>query len=211
MSDSRRIAGRTSPNVDWATRPPDVPYPWTVSPGTITARVRSGMRTVDRIRRGPATPISPAAIRLIVERAASLIAELEAAAWETMPDGTATALAFGNSRNAVTGEHGIIARRWLGGGVYSGPLAELLAPSGDIDDLARQSANGLCGAAANGRLQIYVCEERNEANPRPAVFAAIDKPDDTTRVRLLARLLVDPFEAEQWADPLAEGEGQAVH
>ena len=187
-----------------------IPYAWTVSPDVVSPHTRGAMRTVDGVRRGGAAPNEPARIALFIRRGANLIAEIERAAWEMMPGRkTATALAFADSLNVVTGDRGIIVRRWLGGGVYSQPLAELLAPSGDLDDLAREAANVLCGAASNGRLKIFVNEGRDEASPRPVVFAAIDA--EPGRVLLLARLLVDSFEVEQWTDPLTEAAGNGVN
>jgi hypothetical protein len=184
---------------------PDVPYPWYVSPDPVSPLKQSGMRTILPTRKGGDAGVSPIARRLLIERAAEVVAELERAAWETMPGGgTATALAFVGTRNSVTAERGIVVRRWLGGSVYSRPLAELLAPSGDLDDRARDSADLLCAAASNGRLKIFVNQEGGKTNPGPVAFAAIDLADKPDSIRLLARLLVDSLEVEQWADPLVE-------
>jgi hypothetical protein len=120
-----------------------------------------------------------------------------------------TALAFTLSRNRITGEAGLIVRRWIPGDTYSRPIAELLAIPPAITEASRPSAALLTCSALDGSLEIYVEEQPEELNPCPVVFTGIyaDDEDEPDTSYLIARRLVREFEVAQWADPLVEARG----
>jgi hypothetical protein len=178
---------------------PEVPYPVLVMFDGPPPSVRRDMRTVDPVHPLKGESDSP----FLIEGAAGILDQLSLASEEKgKGQGNPTRLAFiSDSVNSVTGSYGIIVRRSLAGGRFSRPLAELIAPSGEYDDQAKNEANRLGWSAAHRRLIVLVHRELREPHPRPAAFAVVrdDEAEDT--YLYVARLLITPFEVSQWLDP----------
>ncbi len=190
---------------------PNTPYLWWVFPEAVGPRVRRGMRTIDAVREDP---VELAELNRLIERASDALHEIEYAA-SVRPPGMArrTALAFTLSRNSISGESGLIVRRWLPGDCYSRPIAELLAIQPAVTEASKSSADLLTRGALNEWLEIFVLEQYAEPNPCPVVFTGIcseeedDEGQDVDAVYYIARLLVTPFEVGQWLDDLVEARG----
>ncbi len=184
---------------------------WMIRRLSVPPEIRSGMRTVDQVRRAVARREGAFQSRRLIERGGQILDELELAVRERPPGmGDATGPGFAEARNAISGESGLIARRWLAPGVHSRPLGELLLLPKDLGNW-KDSAMKLMLNASSGRLQVYLCEGRGEASPRPVAFAAVKNAKRADSVFLHARLLVTPFEVEQWSDPWVEAQGNRVH
>jgi hypothetical protein len=169
------------------------------------------MRTIHRRTGRDASSEAESLTRdALLDRAAWAIRQIERAAADELSYAS-SGLAFFPSKNKISGGSGIIVRRWMAHGVYSRPLAELLAPSGNPDDGVKRSADRLTGAAVRGLLSIFVNDDAEAADPYPVAFAAFERdPKSDGKVWLLARLLVTQFELEQWNDPLIEAQTRLV-
>lgn len=200
MSRSDRAPGGNEAASTPESPHPGVSHPFFVSSHPVPAVVRSDMRTVDPVTRIGAARKEEATSSFLVGRAASIIDELERATREKSFRGRGSRLFFHEAHNEVTGQTGIIVHKALGPGLYTPPLAELLVSTPELNEDARGAADRLGACAARRDLRIFVYEDAEESFPRPAVFAAIKRPDEPGTSRLLARLLVTPFEASQWSD-----------
>lgn len=184
---------------------PNIDHPWRISTEAVPPTTRCEMRTVDPVHRVGAPRQEETDPCFLVASADVVFGDLEIAARE-MAGGESTHTRFGyfETRNNATGELGIIVRKLLSPGRYSRPLAEVLGPSGRFTEETRILANWLAWNAAEGRLEIAVCEEREQKRPRPAAFAAIANAEVPGTLHLLARLLLTPFEISQWTVPAIE-------
>jgi hypothetical protein len=169
------------------------------------------MRTVDAVREDP---VEQRELNRLIERASDALNEIEYAAGVRPPDmARRTALAFTVSRNSISGQKGLIVRRWLPGDSYSRPIAELLAISPEVTDRSRSAAELLTRSAARGWLEIFVDEQYAEPNPCPVVLTGIcceeenDEGEEVEMVYYIARLLVTPYEIGQWLDDFVEARG----
>lgn len=186
---------------------PAIGCPWLVSMAAVPAKTRSAMRTVDPEPRVGAARAEETDSRFLLARAGEVVEKLECAAKEKPDDETTvTRLLFSETRNETTGEWGIVVRELLSPGRFSRPLAELLPTDGELTDAVKDQGNRLGWNAANRTLEIVVFKEHAEKDPRPAAFAAVriaGRPKTVT-FHILARLLVTPFEVNQWTDPFLE-------
>ena len=188
---------------------PDVDRPWDFSDGPLGPNVSRAMRTVDPVR---PTDRDSSELEYLIERADWILDEIETAARaRPFRMGRVTGLAFTNSRNAITGKRATIVRRWFRNDGYSSPFAELLAyPESPIHEV-RASADAFTRNAANGFLEIAVKDRPEKGHPDPLLFAVISFEEDPEHCYFLARLLVRPREAAQWADALVEARGGRLH
>ena len=192
---------------------PEVPWPWLVWMTAVPAKARSAMRTVDPVNRPGPLLAEETNTPFLVARASNVLGQLELAAKErAVTEMDITRLGFSETRNGATGEWAIIVREQLSPGRYSRPLAELLSTGGELTEGAREQANCLGWSAANRRLEIVLFKEFDEKFIRATAFAAVrtaGRPQ-TVSFRLLARILVTPFEISQWADPFVETKVDSV-
>jgi hypothetical protein len=106
--------------------------------------------------------------------------------------------------NRVTGRRALVVRRFLPGGRYSRPLAELLSVNAELDVQSRSRFDRLRRSAASRGLEILVHERHNRMRLSRALFAIYRDGDDASNYWYLARLLVTNSEVAQWSDAFAE-------
>ena len=151
--------------------------------GRAPESLSGGMRTVDPGPGVGASRLEDFEPRYLVERAAAVIQQMELA-WdqEISSEDSRCRLGFGETPNCLTGEPGIIVRRLLEPGRYSGPLAELLVPAGEFENLGKDVYELLGWSLSKRRVRIVVYGGEGETPVRPAVFAVVVDEEDTETV-----------------------------
>ena len=157
------------------------------------------MRTVDRQPEADSLDVGA-----YTKRAARVIAEIRAALddHEGFEDGQ-SALGIAEERNTVSGARGLILHRFLRSGRYSGPLGEILSESGRLDPAGIELFDQF-------GLKLFIHQAENGGRPDYRAFAVTSENQSSTTFWFLARLLVTPFEAEQWKPIPDENTGAGV-
>lgn len=203
MSRSNRDPERRAPASRAPDRYPDIPYPFTLAGRLNQREVQRDMRTIGP-RRNDLSAID-ASMSDLIGRASAVIDQLEQGELDIIPgEKELTALAVGSMSNRVTGKRALIVRRFLPGGRYSRPLAELLSVNAELDVQSRSRFDRLRRSAASRGLEILVHERRSRTRLRRAAFATFRDEDDARNYWYLARLLVTNSEVAQWSDSFAE-------
>jgi hypothetical protein len=183
-------------------------YRYVVTRSPILPAVERDMRTLVSVPGAALWPEDTDRER-ILERAVTVLRQIEEGQRELIEGRTETALGVGRATNHSTGQCALIVRRLLPGGRYSGPLAELLTTNGELDEASKEGFGWLKAAAAQSRLEIRVYEQADEEHPRLAAFAILRRPDE--EFWYLARLLVTPHEIGQWREPFLEVETGSIN
>jgi hypothetical protein len=173
---------------------------WTAMPDAI----RRDMRT-----RSDAAGAEAPSVEDVMRGAGKAVEQLIRARRTVDPISGHRMLGVGATTNRVTGRTGLILRRRMPGGRYSPGLAEHLAPSGTLDDDAKGSFDQIAAALSKGPVDVLVHDER-ESGGWLTTFAVLRQDGEPGRMWYLARLLVTPFEIEQWSDALMESVGDAA-
>ena len=164
------------------------------------------MRTVDRQPEADSLDVGA-----YTKRAARVIAEIRAALddHEGFEDGQ-SALGIAEERNTVSGARGLILHRFLRSGRYSGPLGEILSESGRLDPAGIELFDRFRYAAYQFGLKLFIHQAENGGRPVYRAFAVTSENQSSTTFWFLARLLVRPFEVEQWKPIPDEDTGGGV-
>jgi len=139
------------------------------------------------------------------QRATKVLREIEAALHDDMGlGGGITALGVCEDRNTVTGAHGLILRRLWRNGSYSAPLGEIFSESGRLDPGGEQRFDAFRYEAYRYGLNLWIHEAAAGERLVHTAFAIKSEADDSKKFWYLARLLVTPFEIDQWRSKFLE-------
>ena len=159
------------------------------------------MRTVDR----PSETDSPD-VGEYTQRAAGVIAEIRTALDDHEGfEGSLSALAVAEARNAVTNARGLLLLRRLRSGQYSHPLGEIFSKSGRVDDEGIEQFDRFRYGAYTFGLKLWIHQHASGDRLVHRAFAVVSESPSSTTFMFLARLLVTPAELEQWR-PIREAD-----
>jgi hypothetical protein len=168
------------------------------------------LRTLERPPTGEAP--EPLVVNEFARRAVRVLAEIDRALHEDIGAGPGmTALGVSEEQNAVSGATGLVLRRLIGRSRYSAPLAELPSESGRLDPRGIAQFDATRDAAVSKGLHLGI-HEKLYGEHRAHVAYALARQNETSHTYLyLARLLVTPFEIDQWRNPFLEvGSGRPI-
>lgn len=169
----------------------------------IPAGVAAHMRTLEC--RPAGEPAALVDVDEFIERADEILDEIVEALCDDLGfDGDVTALGVNEERNSVTGAHGLIRRRLMRRGRYSGPLAEMFSETGLLDDRGRESFEAFRAFAFRHGLDLWIHEVRAGQRRDHTAFAIFKESEHSDDFWYGARLLVTPFEVGQWRSPFLE-------
>ena len=106
-------------------------------------------------------------------------------------------------RNSVTRGPGLIMRRLMRRGRYSLPLAEVFSETGFLNLEGMRAFNRFRGSLYRRHLDLWIHEVRSLERVGYIAFAIFQEEDDD-EFWYGARLLVTPFEVEQWRNAFLE-------
>lgn len=164
-------------------------------PGVVKA-----MHTVDRPRAdaSPSTDVAEYG-----KRAARVLAEIRAALDDQEGFDGGSALGVSEDRNAFTGAHGLVVRRLLRTGHYSVPLGEILSESGRLEPEGLERFDRFRYDAYTHGLKLWIHQDAAGERLVHRAFAVASESQGSKTFWFLARLLVRPFEIEQWRPMIA--------
>ena len=140
-----------------------------------------------------------------VERAFEVLEEIEDALYDELDDDfEVTALGVSEERNTVTGARGLILRRLMRRGRYSAPLAEIFSDTGRLDLHGKQRFHLFRDNAYRYGLGLWIHEAVVGERLVHTAFAIAREREDSPKFWYLARLLVAPFEVDQWRSAFLE-------
>jgi hypothetical protein len=135
-------------------------------------------------------------------RATKVLAEIQDALHDDMGfDSGVTALGVSEDRNTVTGSHGLILRRLMRYASYSAPLGEIFSNSGRLDLGGRHRFDAFRYDAYRYGLKLWIHQAVAGERLIRSAFAIKSEGEGSKRFWYLARLLVTPFEVDQWRNP----------
>lgn len=141
----------------------------------------------------------------LYEQATRVLDELEDALYDVLDeDGDVTALGVSEERNAVTGARGLILRRLIHRGRYSKPLAEIFSESGRLDLQGKQRFHLVRDFAYRYHLEVWIHEAVVGDGFVYTAYAIAREEEDSEEFLYLARLIVAPFEIDQWRSTFLE-------
>lgn len=144
-------------------------------------------------------------VAAFAKRATSVLEEIEDALYDDLDDdGDVTALGVSEDRNTVTGARGLILRRLMHRGRYSGPLAELFSDTGRLDFQGKQRFHAFRNNAYRYGLNLWIHQTVVGERLIHTAFAIAREGENSQKFWYLARLLVVPFEVDQWRSPFLE-------
>ena len=139
-------------------------------------------------------------------RAARVLAEIRAALDDHEGfEGSLSSLGVSEDLNTVTGAHGLILRRRLRDGRYSAQLGEIFSDTGRLDDEGIERFDRFRYDAYRHGLKLWIHQSAAGEGVVHNAFAVASEAGNSTTFWFLARLLVTPFELEQWR-PILDGE-----
>jgi hypothetical protein len=160
------------------------------------------MRTLER---PPGSGPHEADPKAIGGSAIRVMREIESALADHLGfDDGLSALGFSEETNSLTGAPALILRRLKRDGCYSAPLAEMVSPTGRAADGGVEQFDQVRALAYRFGLRLWIHRTESGSHVVYVPFAVCRPPDDATRMFYLVRLLVTPFEVEQWRSPLLE-------
>jgi hypothetical protein len=167
------------------------------------------MRTLER----PPADAGRLELEAFRRGAISALSQIELGTRDDLPDGTRLAASLGMFRacNRVTRARGLVLRRQFDQARFSPPLAELLSATGDRDEQAERDLVSLIRCARDRRIEVFIHVSGGSRRPDLNAFAIVRAADDPARISYRARLLVQPFEVEQWSDSFLEVGGGREH
>ncbi len=169
----------------------------------IPSGVAKDMRTLECPPAGTTDRTLDAAA--FVERAIEVLEEIEDALYDDLDDdGEVTALGVSAERNTVTGASGLILRRLMRRGRYSAPLAEIFSDTGRLDFHGKQRFCAFRNNAYRYGLGLWIHQAVVGERLIHAAFAIAREDENSEKFWYLARLLVEPFEIDQWRSPFLE-------
>ena len=152
------------------------------------------MRTVDRPPETDSFDVGE-----YTRRAARVIAEIRAALEDHEGfEGSLSALAVAEAHNAVTGARGLLLLRRLRTGQYSLPLGEIFSESGRLEPDGIERFDRFRYDAYTHGLKLWIHQLDIGGRVVHRAFAVASESKDSTTFWFLARLLVRPYEVEQW-------------
>ena len=163
---------------------------------TLPPALEKVMRTVDRALETESLDVGE-----YTKRAARVIAEIRAALDDHEGfEGSLSALAVAEARNAVTNARGLLLLRRLSSGHYSLPLGEIFSESGRLEPDGMERFDRFRYEAYRYGLKLWIHQSDAGAGGRVVhrAFAVASGGKDSTTFWFLARLLVRPFEVDQW-------------
>ncbi len=143
--------------------------------------------------------------RDIGQCAMRVIRELEDALADSLGrDDGVSALGVVEEANSISGAPALILRRLRRDGSYSAPLAEMVSPTGRMDQDNCDRFDGLRAFADHFGLRLWIHRTVSGTRVDYIPFAICRESDDAPRMVYLARLLVTPYEIGQWRNPFLE-------
>ncbi len=141
----------------------------------------------------------------IGQRAMRVIRQIEDALSDTLGrDDGISALGVYEQINAVSGAPALTLRRLRRDGSYSSALAEMVSPTGRLDQDNCDRFDGFRAYAQHFGLRLWIHRTESGTRVDYVPFAICRESDDAPRMIYLARLLVTPYEIGQWRDPFLE-------
>ena len=171
----------------------------------IPSALAQDMRTLDRPPIGTPHEADPSAIGQI---ALLRLREIETALADRhgRDDGT-SALGVSEETNSITRASGLVLRRLRPDGLYTAPLAELVSPTGRLDDDGIEVFDRFRGLAHHWGLRLWIHRTEKGSDVGYVPFIVARESDDAPRMFYLARLFATPYEVDQWRNPLVDGGG----
>jgi hypothetical protein len=143
--------------------------------------------------------------REIGQSAMRVIRELEDALSDTLGrDDGISALGVSEQINSISGATALILRRLRRDGSYSVPLAEMVSPTGRLDQDNCDRFDGFRAYAHRFGLRLWIHRIVSGTRVDYIPFAICRESDDAPRMIYLARLLATPYETGQWRDRFLE-------
>ena len=160
------------------------------------------MRTLERPPAGRPHEADP---KDIGQRAMRVIREIESALADNLGrDDGISALGFSEETNSISGAPALILRRLKRDGCYSAPLAEMVSATGRVADGGVEQFDELRALAYQYGLRLWIHRTESGSHVGYVPFAVCRERDDAPRMFYLARLLVTPFEIDQWRNRFLE-------
>ena len=141
----------------------------------------------------------------IGQHAMRAIREIEIALADNLGrDDGFSALAFSEETNSISGAPALILRRLQRDGRYSAPLAEMVSATGRMADGGMEQFDELRALAYQFGLRLWIHLTESGSRVGYVPFAVCRESDEAPRMFYLARLLVTPFEIDQWRNRFLE-------
>ena len=203
MSDRRRRAVEFDRSSELADDGERSGISCVVIPGRIRANLASSFATAD-LAPGE-IPAAKHPLDRVAELAVAAIGQIIAGRFDYIERATdLTGLCAGPARSIVTGTRGFIVRRSFPSdrGRYTAAIAEILVTGDDQDAWNRFAL--LREAAARGRLEAVIHDDRGSFQPDLKAFAVYREQPQDEHFWYVARLLLAPSEIIQWTNPFLE-------